>query len=306
MIDASARTALETLLGEAVAFDVPMGRFTSLRIGGPADAVATPRGLAELADLLGLLAELGLRQHVLGSGFNTLVLDEGIDGVVIRLDRLRRVERVAPDRVRAEAGASHASVVGFCERNGLAGMEFAVGIPGTVGGWLAMNAGIGRREMKHVVRQVESVSPGHPGVRVQDDSELEFGYRCLHGLAPRAVVTAASFEVEPSDPACVRQTMKQHLAHRSETQPVTQPSCGSVFKNPAGDHAGRLIEAVGLKGETHGAARISERHANFIVNLGGAKASDVLALIQKTRACVAERTGIELEPEVRVLGRSTP
>jgi UDP-N-acetylmuramate dehydrogenase len=305
VIEPAARARLEAALGERVRFDVPMARHTSLRVGGPADAFATPASRDELAALLALCAELGLRHTFLGKGFNTLVLDEGVDGVVIQLSRLRALAREGEDALRAEVGVSHAQLTRFCVEHGLAGLEFGAGIPGTVGGWLAMNAGIGEREVVDVVRDVEVMDPdGGAPYRVTRDA-LEFRYRALHGLPEGAALVSAGLAVTPSEPARVRATVDAHLARRAQTQPLDVPSCGSVFKNPPGDYAGRLIEAAGLKGERLGGAEISSVHANFIANRGDASAADVLALIELARRRIASAAGLRLETEVRVIGRSS-
>jgi len=294
---------LEDVLGDRVRFEVPMARHISLGVGGPADALATPADRDELAALLALLAEEGVPHLFLGKGFNTLVRDEGVEGVVVQLSRLRRIEERPGGRLRVEVGVSHAQVTRFCIERGLAGLEFGAGIPGTVGGWLAMNAGIGTREMVDVVREVEVMSPSgrHRRHLVQDT--LRFGYRALRGLAPGSALISTLLEVTPAKPEHVRAEVERLLARRAATQPLDVPSCGSVFKNPPGDYAGRLIEASGLKGHRIGGAEFSTLHANFIANVGGAKAADVLALIEHAQKSVAEQTGIRLEPEVRVVGR---
>jgi UDP-N-acetylmuramate dehydrogenase len=304
MIPPAGRAALERSLGEAVGFDVPLRRHTSLRVGGPADALATPRDRRELERLLGLCARHRLPHFLLGGGFNTLVRDAGMDGVVIRLSRLRELGARPGGGLRAEAGVSHASLTRFCVENGLAGLEFAAGIPGTVGGWIAMNAGIPAREMGHAVREVEVMSPTGARRRHLGPDALRFVYRGLRGLAPGSVVVSALFAVRPVPPEQVAAEVERHLAHRAATQPLDVPSCGSVFKNPPGRHAGRLLEEAGLKGARVGGAAISTTHANFIVNLGGASAADVLALVERARAAVEERSGVRLAPEVRIVGRA--
>jgi UDP-N-acetylmuramate dehydrogenase len=277
------------MLGERVRFDVPMSRHTSLRVGGPADAHATPGDRRELATLLGVCAEHALPHTVLGHGFNTVVLDGGIEGVVLQLSRFRLLEERPGQLLRVEAGVSHSQLTRFCTRHGLSGLEFGAGIPGTVGGWMAMNAGIAEREIGEATRLPRTT--------------LEFRYRDLRGLAPGSVIVSGLLEVVPTDPAVVRTEVERLLAKRAASQPLQVPSCGSVFKNPQGDYAGRLIEAAGLKGERAGDAEISELHANFIANRGRARAADVLALIERARERVAREFGIELEPEVHVLGR---
>jgi UDP-N-acetylmuramate dehydrogenase len=284
-----------------VAFGEPLSRYTSLQVGGPADAIARPATREALRDLLEWCHARGVPVLVLGSGFNTLVRDGGFRGVVVRLHSLRSIERVGDTAVRAEAGATHTRVTRFCAEAGLAGLEFAVGIPGTVGGWLAMNAGIGVCEMKDVVDRVEWIDTGSGELRSVPARDLRFRYRGLE-LPQGAVLIAARFALRPDEPREIRARMQQLLAQRRRTQPVDQPSFGSVFKNPPGDFAGRLVEAAGLKGAREGDAEISTLHANFIVNRGRATASDALKLMERARDEVARRFGVELEREVRVVG----
>jgi len=304
MIPEAARKALEARLEERVRFDVPMSRHTSLRVGGPADALAMPADRAELRDLLRLCADHDLPRTVLGAGFNMLVRDGGLDGVVICLKKLRRLEARPGPSVWAEAGVSHASITRFCVDRGFAGLEFGAGIPGTIGGWIVMNAGIGVREQKDVVREIEIVSADGGSERRIPRAELDFRYRELAGLPAGSVVVAAVFDVTTSTPELVKAEVDRLLARRQATQPLDVPSCGSVFRNPEGDYAGRLIERAGLSGERIGGAQISPVHANFIANVGGATASDVLALIERARDRVREASGITLETEVRVMGRA--
>ncbi len=305
MIAPALQRRLEDVLGDRVRFEAPMARHISLGVGGPADALATPADRDELAALLALLAEESVPHLFLGKGFNTLVRDEGVEGVVVQLSRLRRIEERPGGRLRVEVGVSHAQLTRFCVERGLAGLEFGAGIPGTVGGWLAMNAGIGTREMVDVVREVEVMSPSgrHRRHLVQDT--LRFGYRALRGLAPGSALISTLLEVTPAEPEQVRAEVERLLARRAATQPLDVPSCGSVFKNPPGDFAGRLIEAAGLKGERVGGAEISSVHANFIANRGDATARDVIELIELARRRIAEASGIELETEVQIVGRTS-
>ena len=303
MIPRSVRIELEEALGDGIRFGVPLSRHTSLRIGGDAEALAHPSGREDMARLLSICAEHKVPQRVLGSGFNTLVLDGGIEGVTIQLSRMRRLEERPNAGVRAEAGVSHSQVTRFCTSHGLSGLEFASGIPGSVGGWLSMNAGIPENEMKDVVREIEVMSPTGRHVRHLGRGRLRFVYRALRGLAPGSVILSVLFGVVLSNPDEVRLGVNRLLARRADTQPLNVPSCGSVFQNPPGDHAGRLIEAAGLKGLRIGGAEISPVHANFIANIGGACASDVLALIEAARTKVHKQFGVWLAPEVRIIGR---
>jgi UDP-N-acetylmuramate dehydrogenase len=303
VIGTAARQQLVDGLGDAVRFDVPMSRYTSLCVGGPADALARPADRPQLARLLGICAAQRLPHQLVGAGFNTLVLDGGIEGVVIQLGRLRGLAERPGYAIRAEAGVSHSQVTRFCAQRGLSGLEFAAGIPGSVGGWVAMNAGVPGREIADCVREIEVMSPTGRTRRHLGRAALRFVYRALHGLAPGSVVVSALLGVSPSTAAEVRSGVERLLSRRAESQPLNVPSCGSVFKNPPGDYAGRLIEAVGLKGHRIGNAQISPLHANFIANLGAATAGDVLALIEYARKTVEARAGVRLEPEVRIVGR---
>lgn len=305
MITAAARAALTEALGDDVVFDAPMSRHTSLRVGGPVDALATPSDRVALARVLQACASHRLPHHLVGGGFNTLVLDAGLDGVAIQMRRFRQLEERPGGLLRAEAGVSHASITRFCSTRGLSGLEFGAGIPGTVGGWIAMNAGIGRRELVDVVREVEVMSPSGRHRNHLGSEALRFRYRALRGLAPGSVIVSALLAVRPADRAVVRCEIDQLLGARAESQPLSVPSCGSVFRNPPRDFAGRLIEESGLKGKQVGGAQISPIHANFIANTGGATAADVLALIHLARETVERQHGIRLEPEVKILGRTS-
>jgi len=305
MISDAARAALAARLEDRVRFDAPMSRHTSLRVGGPADAFATPQDRSELAAVLAIAHDHGLPRTFLGAGFNVLVRDAGLDGVVICTKKLRRLEERPGPLVFAECGVSHASITRFCVERGLSGLEFGAGIPGTVGGWIAMNAGIGVREQKDVVREVEVLPADGSGTRVLDREALDFRYRECPGLADGSVLVAALFEVSESSREAVKAEVDRLLSRRQDTQPLDAPSCGSVFRNPQGDFAGRLIEQARLKGERVGGAEISSVHANFITNVGGATAADVLALIERARTRVREATGVALEAEVRIIGRTS-
>jgi UDP-N-acetylmuramate dehydrogenase len=300
------RSELERLLGADVAFDAPMSRCTSMRVGGPADALVRAPDREKLAATLALATREGVPVTIVGEGFNTVVTDEGLDGIVLKLAGLRRLELDesgdAPVLL-AEAGVRHASVTRLCIETGLSGLEFAAGIPGSVGGWLAMNAGIGVREMMHVTLAIEWMSADGAATVWSDAEELDFGYRSLRGLPDGAVLVAGRFAVTKAEPGAVKQAVDEHMAHRARTQPVTSPSCGSVFRNPEGDFAGRLIEAAGLKGLRVGGAEVSTIHANFIVTEPGTRARDVLELIERVQARVEADSGVWLHKEVKVIGR---
>jgi len=302
VIPRSAREALEETLGDRVRFDFPLARCTSLRVGGPVDAFATPETREEIARTLAICAAHQIPHHAIGAGFNTIALDDRLEGVAIQLGKLRRLEERPDCRLRVEAGVSHSQLAKFCIERGLAGLEFGCGIPGTVGGWLAMNAGIPGREVKDVVEEIEVISPTGRALRHFPRAELRFVYRALRGLAPGSLILSALFNVSLSDTDAVRAEVDRLLTARRNSQPLDVPSCGSVFKNPPGDFAGRLIEAAGLKGRRLGGAEISPVHANFIANRGGATAADVLGLIREAQAAVWQTAAVRLVPEVRLIG----
>jgi len=302
VISPSAQRDLARALPGRIEFDQPMSRHTSLRVGGNADAIATPDSCDDVARLLALCAEHALPYSVLGAGFNTLVLDGGIQAVVVRSNKLRLLQEVPEQSaLRAQAGVSHNSLTKLCCERGLSGLEFGAGIPGTLGGWIAMNAGIGTREIEAAVIEIDVVEPGGRARRMLR-CELDFQYRSVRGPADGSIIVSALLGVTPADPQQVKAEVDRQLAARRDTQPINVPSCGSVFKNPEGDYAGRLIEAAGLKGERVGGAQISPVHANFIATTGDATAADVLSLIRRAQQRVEDTSGVRLETEVKILG----
>jgi UDP-N-acetylmuramate dehydrogenase len=278
----------------------PMSRHTSWRIGGPAQRFYIP---ADVDDLAAFLQTLPADEpiHWLGLGSNLLVRDRGVRGTVVATSgALNKISLVAPDRVRVEAGVPSAKVARFCVSHGLTGAEFLAGIPGTVGGALAMNAGAFGGEFWTLVEAVETLD--RQGTRrTRPTSEYSVGYRSVKLPATEWFV-AAHLKLARGEHARARTLIKSLLARRGATQPTQLPNAGSVFKNPPGDHAARLIEAAGLKGECIGGACISELHANFIVNAGNATAADIERLIEHVRTVVERRFGVRLETEVRVIG----
>ncbi len=279
--------------------DAPLAPRTSIRVGGPADLLVRPADAADVAALLRECASRALPVLVLGGGANLLVADAGIRGVVIRLPVDLGEESLDGERLVLSGGAPVTRVVQRAVSAGLTGCEFAAGIPGTLGGAVAMNAGTRIGEMKDVVERVEVATP--EGVRWIPAQELGFAYRTCR-LPEGAVVTRVGFRLKHGDVAASRAVMDADREHRRRTQPLNWPTWGSTFRNPPGDHAGRLVEAAGLKGHRLGNAMWSDLHANFVVNLGGATARDCLALIRMARERVRERFGVELELEVRLAG----
>jgi UDP-N-acetylmuramate dehydrogenase len=283
--------------------DEPLAPRTSIRVGGAADLLVRPADPADLAVLLGAVRELGLPLAVLGGGANTLVADAGVRGVVVRLPTDFGEERCEGETLLLSAGAPIARLALRGHALGLVGAEFSAGIPGTLGGATAMNAGTRLGEMKQVLSRVELATAD--GAGFVEAAALRLAYRHCE-LPAGALVTRVECRLRPGGVAASRAAMEADVAHRRRTQPLTQPSFGSTFWNPPGRFAGQLLEAVGLKGYREGGAIFSDLHANFIVNLGQATARDVLALVRVGRARVAERFGIQLETEVRLLGTFSP
>ena len=288
--------------GEAVRH-APMSLRTSIRVGGAADLLVRPADADEVVAVLAAAAGAGAPVHVLGGGTNLLVADAGVRGVVVRLPADPGMEAALGETLVLPGGAPTSRLVQRAQALGLVGCEFAAGIPGTLGGAVAMNAGTRGGEMKDLVTRVEVATAA--GLRWIEAPALGFAYRTCR-LPPGAVVTRVELRLRRGDVAASRAAMEADLAHRRRTQPLQQPTWGSTFRNPPGDHAGRLVESVGLKGHRIGGAAWSELHANFVVNLGGATARDCLALIRLARTRVRERAGVGLELEVRLLGAFAP
>jgi UDP-N-acetylmuramate dehydrogenase len=281
---------------------VPLARFTTIGIGGPARFLARPETLDELQRLLVWAVEEGLPVETIGLGSNLLVADEGIDALVLRLQGELADARVDGTLLVAGGGATNAVCLHRARVGGLAGFEFASAIPGTAGGGVRMNAGAYGREWRDVLLAAVVVSAA--GVRTLDADELDLSYR-HSALAPGEVVAEVSFRLDPgASPDAIKAETARLLAQRKATQPTNKRTFGSVFKNPELERrgAGRLIEECGLKGHRSGGAVISPRHANFIENAGGATAADAVALMAEARRRVYERFGVELEHEVRFLG----
>lgn len=281
--------------------DEPMAKHTTWRIGGSADVFVSPASTDELRGALLACAELGLPWTVIGKGSNLLVLDGGIRGLVLKMaDPLSKIE-IDGQLLRAQAGRSFVSAANISLKNNLSGLAFATGIPGSVGGAVMMNAGAHGGDVSEVLQYADVM--GTDGeIRRLSNADLHFGYRYSWLKDHPHVVVEAGFQLTPGDGPALLQQVKQWSMRRASTQPLSMPNCGSVFRNPEGTHAAYLIEQAGLKGQTHGGAQISEKHANFIVNLGHAKASDVLWLMRHAQDTVEQKFDIHLETEVRIVG----
>jgi len=288
-----------SLLGTLIE-DEPMARHTTLAVGGAARWFFRPTDRAAVIEAMRLSPE-NMRILPLGRGSNMLIQDTGYDGLVIDLSDLNSTE-FDGFTVRAEAGARMGRLARQCADHGLSGCEFMATVPGDVGGGVAMNAGCFAQQVSDCLTAIEVLLPNGDVQSIKAEA-LNFSYRHTD-LPAGSIVLSASFTLRPDSPEQIRERMRTMRSRRSATQPLAQPNCGSVFKNPDGDHAARLIEATGLKGFSIGGARISDKHANFIVNEGDASSADILALIERAQLLVKEQTGIELEPEVRMISDS--
>lgn len=279
----------------------PMARHTTLGVGGPARWYFKPADRRSLALALALIPD-EIAILPLGRGSNMLLPDSGFAGMVVDLGSLNEL-RIGGGRVKAGAGVRMSRMARRCADHGLTGFEFMATVPGDVGGGVAMNAGAFGQQLSDSLRRIEIVQRGGKPESI-DAGKLEMGYRHTR-LPAGSLVISAEFELSGDEPETIRQRMREMRETRKASQPLAQANCGSVFKNPEGDYAARLIEATGLKGFEIGGARISEKHANFIVNDGRAKSADVLALIERAQQAVEQAFGIHLEPEVRMIGFAT-
>jgi len=301
ILDDAARAELAALCGPRIRFDEPMRRHTTLKLGGPADALAQPGSPDELAAVCRWASARGVPVTVIGGGSNLLVKDGGVRGVVLGTRNLRRLELTSPTTMVVEAGVSTGKVLSLALKHDLGGVEFLGGVPGSIGGGLIMNAGTYLGELKDVTTAVDTVRIAD-GERVRrDNAACGFRYRASD-LPPTECVVAAELALRPRPRAEIEAEVRSLRARRADREPKKVASAGSIFKNPPGDYAGRLIEAAGLKGARVGGAVCSPVHANWLVHAGDATAADLLALIDRVRAEVARVHGVTLELEVKVIG----
>ena len=285
------------LKGE-VRFKAPLKDWTSFRIGGPADALVVPDDVEDLCRLLQQARAAKVPLFVLG-GTNVLVRDGGIRGIVVSLSKLKGITDQPNGVIYAEAGVTMPVLLQHSISRSLSGLEWAAGIPGTVAGCVVMNAGTRLGEMKDAVKAVRIASPS--GILKEiPASAIPFSYR--RARVPRGIVTGVWLQLTPGVKDKIQTVVKDYLRYRRDTQPLTMPNAGCAFKNPKPEAAGRLIEAVGLKGFRIGDAQVSDKHANFIVNRGEARAEDVMALIAQVRRTVQAKAGVKLELELKIVG----
>jgi len=286
---------------------VPLAGLTSFRVGGPAQWYVAPESESELLTGLAWAKSQSLPVTVIGAGSNLLISDQGLPGLVIGTRNLKNLESdERTTQMRVGAGVSLAYLARQVARRGWSGLEWAIGIPGTVGGAVVMNAGAHKSCIADILIDIEVIS-GNGIHQTLTNADLEYGYRCSLLQGSNYTVTQARFQLKPThDPETVMATTNSHLHQRHATQPYHLPSCGSVFRNPEPQKAAQLIEKTGLKGYKIGDAQVSELHANFILNCGRATASDIYQLIQYVQAQVDQQWSIELRPEVKILGSFNP
>lgn len=290
----------ERLPGVQLRFFEPMAKHTSFRIGGPAEVMAFPKSPEELAEILKQSALLDCKVAILGAGTNVLAPDEGISGIVVCLkDALDGMELLEENRIRVYAGVTMTRAAVFAAVHGLSGLEFAHGIPGTVGGGVYMNAGAYGGEISQVCQSVDVMRVNGEIVTLSAE-EMDFRYRHSRMEGTSDIILRAVFSLAPKAEAEIRAVMQELMRKRSSSQPLDLPSAGSAFKRPAGGYAAALIDEAGLKGFRVGDAAVSEKHAGFAVNLGKATAADVRSLLREVSDIVYSRSGIRLEPEVRI------
>jgi len=291
-----------------ILWNSPMAQFSSLKVGGPAEAVISAANTGDLKELVKWLTENDIAWWVVGRGSNILVPDTGLAGVVIFLEgEFSSIEKIAAADtaaqevlLRAGGGCPLAKLVSFCTAEGLSGLEFAIGIPGSIGGAIVMNAGAWGHEIASIVDSV-SLMDNRGTVRSEKAENLGFSYR-KWAISSETILLSATFRLAKGHQDDIKEACRKYQELRRKNQPITEPSAGSFFKNPPADSAGRLIEEAGLKGFSIGGAKISEKHANFIVNTGSASATDILNVMHLVQQQVYKRFGIRLEPEVHILG----
>ncbi len=292
---------LAEILGCEARKDEPMSKHTTFKIGGNADVYIKVNNLSKLSTILKECANSEIDYMLLGNGSNLLVSDEGIRGAVIRLDGdFRKITLVDETTIFCGAGATLARLCKFALSCGLSGLEFAWGIPGTVGGAVFMNAGAYDGEMKNIVHSVSDISPNGKIGRIEKQ-DLGFGYRTSVYRTNNRIITGVTIKLQKGNPEEIRSKMDDYMQRRSTKQPLEYPSAGSVFKRPEGNFAGTLIEQCGLKGKMCGGAQVSEKHAGFIINKSNATAADVRNLIVDIQKTVADSTGYNLECEIIIL-----
>ena len=286
----------------AVTVNEPLCEHTSFRIGGPADVFVQPADAEELKAAVRLCREENMPYYILGNGTNVLASDKGFRGVIIKIGKRFDAVKCEGDTIEAFAGATLAAIANTAKNNSLAGMEFASGIPGSLGGAVLMNAGAYGGEMKDIISSVTLYSPSEDALKTVPGEEMDFAYRSSRVKGTDDIVISAVIKLEKGAPEAIKAKMDDLKIQRTAKQPLEYPSAGSTFKRPEGYFAGKLIMDAGLKGFSVGGAQVSEKHAGFVINKGGATANDVKSLMEQVAARVEDEFGVKLEPEVIFLG----
>ena len=302
MLSESNKDRLKTLTRGVIRFDEPMRNHTSFRIGGPADALIMPADEDDLRNVMKFANENGIPWEIMGNGTNLLVSNEGVDGIVIKIKDCLDSVAISEQRVIVGAGYLLTKLSRLVADHGLSGLEFAVGIPGTLGGATVMNAGAHGGQMSDVVTNL-TVMDRKGGVSTSAKKELDYGYRESKLQSLDLIVLEVELELKKGKPADIKQKMAEFLKWRRKSQPLGLPNAGSIFKNPENDYAGRLIELSGCKGMMRGDAQVSDLHANFIINKGNATARDVMNLITQVHRNVLEQADVDLGLEIKIIGR---
>ena len=289
-------------IGAEVIYEAPMKKYTSFKCGGNASVLIIPDSVESLNKIVEFSYSKNVKPMIVGNGSNLLVTDNGINGIVIKIgSKLSEIRLLDETTIYCEAGASLKSLCMFALENSLSGLEFAYGIPGTLGGAVYMNAGAYGGEMKDVLYSVNHIDEnGNEGTLSKEN--LDLGYRYSAYTKNGFVITSAILKLTKADKKDIKEAMDDKLGRRKDKQPLEYPSAGSTFKRPAGYFAGALIEDCGLKGYTVGGAQVSEKHAGFVINKGGATSTDVITLIKDVQKIVFEKHGVMLETEVKIVG----
>ncbi len=288
------------IAAEAVRINEPMSAHTTFKTGGPAEIMLLPSCIEEIKNIIDVCNKNAVKYCVIGNGSNLLVSDKGIKGVVIKLGKSFSHVSVSGNTITLQAGALLSTAAGTALREGLKGMEFAAGIPGTIGGAVCMNAGAYGGEMRDIIKAVKVLYKGE--IITLSNEECGFVYRSSRIMREGMLVLEAIIELQKGSSEEIKAVMEDYTQRRRSKQPLDKPSAGSTFKRPQGHFAGRLIEDAGLKGFSVGGAQVSEKHGGFVINKGNASSSDILSLIKAVQDKVYADTGVRLEPEVRILG----
>ena len=303
-MDSNQKNILSKIAGSSIEFECPMSQYTTFRVGGPAEALYRASDLITLQKMVSILNQEKIPYLIVGRGSNLLVRDKGIAGVVIVLEKSLGAIEVKDKNsltIFVGAGCSINTFLTMCLKSGWSGLEFLAGIPGTIGGALAMNAGAFGQEIGNNVQKIDLIDR-QGQLLTRDKNSLNFHYRKLM-IDQGSVIIGCYFQLEGQSKLIIQKRITNYLKKRKLTQPLDYPCAGSIFKNPANDYAGRLIEEAGLKGTILGGAMISEKHANFIIDTGNALAKDVSSLITLVQEAIENRQGIKLQPEIVVVGK---